>query len=82
MNFVISPSSKLKIAWEVFMVLLAIWLSIVLPLTISIKPEFTQGAPFKIFMMTADLAYFISILISLRTATFNILTGEEIILPS
>lgn len=41
MKLILSPHSKLKITWDVFMVLLAIGISIVLPLAISIKPHFS-----------------------------------------
>lgn len=76
-----TPKSTFKTVWEIFIIILALLVSLLLPFTISMKPPFSQTVGYQILMLVIDLLYFIDIIFTFRSATFDIMTGEEVTEP-
>jgi Ion transport protein len=76
-----TPKSKFKTVWELFIIILALLISLLLPFAIAMKPPFTEYIGYEIFMLLIDLLFFIDIIFTFRSATFDIMTGEEVSEP-
>lgn len=69
------------IKWELFVILLAVYSSIILPLEIAFKPPTLDNKNFKLINHLIDLLFLIDLIITFRTTQINIMTGEIITDP-
>jgi hypothetical protein len=76
-----TAKSTFKTVWEIFIIIIAFLISLILPFTISMKPSFSETVGYQIFMLIIDLIFFIDIIFTFRSATFDIMTGEEVTEP-
>jgi hypothetical protein len=67
-----------KLAWETFIIVLAVYNSILIPFEIAFKPEFANSPAYDAINILIVVSFFIDIVVQFRTATVNLLTGEEV----
>ena len=66
------------VKWELIVIILAVYSSIVLPLDIAFKPPSLQDLRITIFNYFIDFMFFIDIVITFRTTQVNLMTGDTI----
>ena len=81
-SLVFSPSSNFKFVWEMITLLVALGICLLIPFVVSIRPPFYESTEYQGLMIGVDVFFMIDILISFRSATFDIASGEEINQPS
>lgn len=64
------------------MIFCALVMSLVLPFTISFEPPYSDTFIYQICLLGIDLIFFIDMIFSFRSATFDIMTGEDVNEPS
>ena len=70
--------NPIKIKWDLFIIILAVYNCISLPIELSMMPLFLQNNPtFELCNTLIDLAFFFDIIISFRTIYINLMTGDE-----
>ena len=77
-NFVISNLNPLLIKWDMFIVFLALYSCIIIPLHLSFLPDIGSSVRLDVII---DFMFFLDIVITFRTTAMNLTTGEEIIKP-
>jgi Ion transport protein len=80
-TFIFSPKSKFKLVWELVIITLALIISLFLPFCISMKPPITYTMGYEVMMLLIDLVFFIDMVFTFRSATVDIMTGDEITEP-
>jgi hypothetical protein len=77
---IVGHMNPARIKWDLFIILLAVYNSICLPLEIAFRPAFIITNPFvKIMDLIIDFLFLIDILISFRTTYIHPISGDEII---
>ena len=56
-------------------------ISLILPFSIAFKPPYSLTSSYETALQGIDSIFFIDILLSFRSATFDIMTGEEVTEP-
>ena len=78
-NLIISNLNPTLIKWDLFVIILAVYSCITIPLNLSFKPTFLSEGESVISMSTfVDICFGIDILIMFRTTSINLNTGVEI----
>ena len=77
-KLIFSYNSKFKAAWEIVIILLALVISLVLPFSISIKPAFSLTTYYDVCLLMIDFIFFVDIILTFRSETFDLMTGEEV----
>tara|TARA_B110000285_G_C14981699_1_gene541721 strand:- start:437 stop:985 length:549 start_codon:yes stop_codon:yes gene_type:complete len=68
-----------KTKWDIFIIVLALYNCIVLPLELAILPPFMEdNYTFEVVNRVIDVIYFIDIILSFRTTYVNPMTGDEV----
>jgi hypothetical protein len=80
-NWIFDNMNPVIIKWELFVILLAVYSSIILPLEIAFKPPTLDNKNFKLINHLIDLLFLIDLIITFRTTQINIMTGEIITDP-
>ena len=70
--------NPIMVKWELIVIILAVYSSIVLPLDIAFKPPSLQDLRITIFNYFIDFMFFIDIVITFRTTQVNLMTGDTI----
>ena len=70
--------NPIMVKWELIVIVLAVYSSIVLPLDIAFKPPSLQDLRITIFNYFIDFMFFIDIVITFRTTQVNLMTGDTI----
>ncbi len=81
-SFVISPSSNIKFIWDMFTLLVALGICLLIPFVVSMEPPFALTGIYQGVMIGVDAFFAVDILVSFRSATFDIVSGEEINEPA
>jgi hypothetical protein len=68
-------------AWDLFVIILAIWNSYALPVEIAFNLDFFNNLHVKVINHLIDFIFGIDILINFRTTYQNNLTGDEVSEP-
>jgi len=77
-SYIFSVKSQFKMYWELFIIGLALINSLDLPLSIAMKPPYSQTSYYQIFTLSFDTLFLFDIIFTFRSAKFNIMTGEEV----
>jgi len=80
-NNMIDHMNPVMVKWELIVIILAVYSSIVLPLDIAFKPPALEDYRLKVFNNVIDLLFFLDIVMTFRTTQVNIMTGETITDP-
>ena len=78
---IIRESSKAKLRWDIYIILLAIYNSVTIPLGIAYHPEGLDSTGVTVFESFIDLSFFIDIFVNFRTSFISPKTGDEIYDP-
>ena len=78
-NLIISYSNKYRIKWDLFVILLAIYNSITLPLVLAFEPPFLKGSFLDTFDMFIDFLFLLDIIITFRTTIIDPRKNTEVI---
>ena len=70
--------NPIMVKWELIVIILAVYSSIVLPLDIAFRPPSLQDKRIKIFNYFIDFMFLIDIVITFRTTQVNLMTGDTI----
>ena len=74
--------SPMKVKWDLFIILLAIYNCIALPLEVAIIPPFmVENGHLTRSNLFIDLFFLLDVIISFRTSYINSMTGDEITTP-
>jgi hypothetical protein len=71
-------SSKARLRWDIFIIILAIYNAITIPLDIAFNPSLLSSEGITILESFIDLAFFVDLIINFRTTYISNKTGEEI----
>ena len=70
--------NPIKIKWDLFIILLAVYNCVSLPIELALVPPFMQdNAMFDRFNNIIDIIFFVDIVINFRTTFVNPMTGDE-----
>jgi hypothetical protein len=75
----VRATSKSKIVWDCFIIILAIYNCLLIPLQISFQPKFLETTPFIAIDNLIDFIFCLDIFIGFRTSFINIETGDEVL---
>lgn len=79
--FMLRESDKIRQRWDSFIILLALYTSIVIPLGIAFDFEGLESIGLAVFDSLVDFIFMIDILINFRTTYLSADTGDEIYDP-
>ena len=68
-------------AWDIFIIFVAVYFAFVIPMQIAFEGEFFSHEVFDFANLVFGFLFFLDILISFRTSFFNQNTGEEVLAP-
>ena len=74
-------SDKKRLNWDIFIIILALYNSITIPLSIAFDPPFLNSLTITAIESLIDLIFFLDILVNLRTTYISSKTGDEIYNP-
>ena len=80
-SYIIDHMNPIMVKWELIVIILAVYSSIVLPLDIAFKPPSLSDARIKFINYGIDFLFFIDIVISFRITSIDLMTGEAITIP-
>lgn len=67
-KYIISVKNKCKDVWDIFILLLALQNSILIPLDFSFKPAFVEFSFYKVFDLMVDLCFLIDMILMCLTS--------------
>lgn len=73
--------NPVMVKWELIVIILAVYSSVVLPLDIAFRPPALDNKHLKAFNYVIDALFFLDIVITFRTTQVNLMTGDTIIDP-
>ncbi len=78
-KYIIKYNAKVKMGWDILIILLAIFNSLLIPVNVAFNPHFTDTYVYKLINSGVINAIFVAdILINFRTSVLIIRTGKEI----
>jgi Ion transport protein len=77
-TFIFGVNSTFKSLWEVFMISIAVLISGVIPVNIALKPPYSKTLGYEYALLAVDAMFLIDIFFTLRTAKFDLVTGEVV----
>ena len=69
--------NSIKIKWDLFIIFLAVYNSVCLPIEVAILPFIKHNPALNLINSLIDLFFFIDIIIHFRTTFVNQMTGDE-----
>ena len=78
---IVRNMEPLRIKWDLFIMLLAIFNSICIPIGLSFRPESFDTFIYKAFNLFIDACFWLDIILTFRTTFKHPRTGDEIISP-
>eukprot|EP00347_Sterkiella_histriomuscorum_P004240 403361210 len=80
-KYIVKFNSKLKILWDIFMILCAVFNSYMIPFCVAFDPTFSNTSLYDYANDTVNYLFILDIILSFRTSRLNLITGEEILNP-
>jgi hypothetical protein len=80
-QYMLKGSGKFRQKWDMFIILLAIYNSISIPLSIAFEPKDMSTTGFQILDSCIDLIFLVDIIIAFRTTYIDTNVGKEIVDP-
>ena len=77
--FLIHENKRFRTSWDVFVILLSLWICFSLPFDIAFEPEGLKNQAYTIFNYLTDAIFLIDIVFNFRTTIQDFITGDEII---
>ena len=78
--YIIKYNAKGKLNWDLMIIALAIFNSLLIPINVSFNPDFTNTFIYKLINSgIINIIYFLDILINFMTSVLHIKTGQEIV---
>jgi len=74
-------NEKMRIRWDLFVMILAFWNCYSLPFAVAFEPEIFEASYFVVLNSLSDFCFFVDIIINFRTTIVNPRTGDEISSP-
>lgn len=74
----IKSESKMRTRWDILIILLSFWVTIMLPVQIAFEPAELNGSGNSVINRIIDLMFFFDIIVNFRTTIKHHATGEEI----
>lgn len=74
----IHENSRLRTSWDIFVILLSLWICFTLPVDIAFEPEGLKNGAFTIFNYLTDAIFLIDIMFNFRTTIQDFITGDEV----
>lgn len=76
-RLLLSVTESLKLRWDVFIMLLAIWNCFYVPYVVAFT-SMEESIALLVTSVLIDLAYFVDIVVYMRTTYVDLVTGEEV----
>jgi len=77
-KYLISVSDQRRLKWDIFIVVLALYNCVILPLFLAFQPENLRDWKFQSFSGLVDLVFVFDIVLNFRTTYIDSHTGDEI----
>ena len=74
----IHENSRFRTSWDVFVIMLSLWICFTLPVDIAFEPEGLKNWGFTIFNYLTDAIFLIDIMFNFRTTIQDFITGDEV----
>ena len=78
-NCIISYNDKYRIKWDLFVILLAVYNSITLPLLLAFQPPFLKDGPLESIDLIIDCLFLLDIIITFRTTIIDPRKNTEVL---
>ena len=78
---VIRQNHPMRVRWDLFVMVLAVWNSMVIPIDIAFNPASFSNTSLVTVNFIIDFLFFMDIIINFRTTFHNTSTGDEVINP-
>jgi potassium voltage-gated channel Eag-related subfamily H member 2 len=75
---ILRVSDKLRMRWDIYIILISLYTTITVPVDIAFKPEVFHSIAVTVVEAFIDLTFFVDIIINFRTTFISKDTGEEI----
>lgn len=70
-KYITRASSKCKLRWDVFVILLAVYNSFAIPYGIAFRPPAFEEVPLDLLNIIIDLLFLVDIIVGFRTTYIN-----------
>jgi potassium voltage-gated channel Eag-related subfamily H protein 4 len=80
-HYIMRLSSSLRLWWDIVVILLAIYNSFTIPLSLAFNPPDLSSTGILCLDTFVDLAFFVDIIINFRTTYISQTTGNEVYNP-
>lgn len=77
-EYIIRESSKFRLKWDIYIIVMALYNSITIPLNLAFNTSQLDSIGVTIFESFIDLSFFIDIMLNFRTTYTSTKSGEEI----
>lgn len=77
-QFILRVGDKLRLRWDIYIIIAAIYNTITIPLVIAFNPNVFESTLVTVLESFIDLTFFLDIIINFRTTYISTKTGEEI----
>lgn len=74
---VFNENEDWKFWWDLFVLLIAIWNSLSIPVAVSFSPDWANEQPYTIIDVTSNILFLFDILILFNTSYYDV-EGEEV----
>ena len=74
----IHENKQFRTCWDIFVIVLSIWICFVVPFDIAFQPLTMKSFGFKVFNHVIDAIYVVDIFLNFRTTISDFVTGDEI----
>ena len=78
MKWFIKGNGPARLRWDIFIILLSIYNSITIPISIAFQPEILNHTYITIFDAVVDLIFLLDIIISFRTTHLDTVSGADV----
>lgn len=74
----IKAQGKLKLSWDLIIIVFSIYQAIMIPISLSFQPDFINAYEMKLLESIIDLVFISDIIIRFRTTYIDPISGEEV----
>jgi hypothetical protein len=78
---IIKAQGKMRLSWDIFIIMLSVYQAISIPLTISFDPDSFNRPALKTMSSIIDLIFTLDIVLRFRTTYIDPVSGEEVLDP-
>ena len=76
-DFLIHESNKFRTSWDIFIIVLSLWICFLIPIDIAFQPQSLETIGYKAFNHVIDAIFILDVFFNFRTTISDFITGDE-----